>query len=144
MTFHFLNYQWKKVRKSKNEDEEISHAWAIIKPDRAKSHDQLFVLLLVCGTCGYREAKAVKEGRLQNLKEIISYEIFKSKYSKKSVSQVYLLCSCHLEIIICIFTREVWRYSFVDFFLSKGGVVSEIRDHFTAVKYLFLLICLLC
>lgn len=27
---------------------------------------------------------------------------------------------------------------FVDFFLSKGGVVSEMWDCFTAVKYLFL------
>lgn len=73
----------------------------------------MFVLLPVCaGTSGYREAKAVVEGRLQNLKEIISDEMFESKCSKKCVSYVYLLCSHHLEIVIRVFTREVWRYGF--------------------------------
>lgn len=72
---------------SKSEDEEVSHVWARIRPAGAKSHEEMFVLLPVCaGTSGYREAKAVVEGRLQNLKEIISDEMFKSKCSKKCVS----------------------------------------------------------
>lgn len=45
------------------------------------------VFVLVCAwTSGDRGVKAVAEDRLQNLKEIISDEMFESKYSQKCVS----------------------------------------------------------
>lgn len=70
--------------KSKNEDEEVSCVWAMIRSAGAKSHEEMFVLLLVhAWSSGHREAKAMVGGRLQNLKEIISDEMLKSKYSKK-------------------------------------------------------------
>lgn len=62
-------------------------ACVLIRSAGAANHKEMFVLLLVCAwTSGYREAKAVVEGQLRNLKEIISDEIFKSKYSEKCVS----------------------------------------------------------
>jgi len=43
--------------------------------------------VLVCAwTSGNRRVKAAVEDRLQNLKEIISDEMFESKYSQKCVS----------------------------------------------------------
>jgi len=66
--------------KPKNEDEED----VLIRSAGAASHEKMFALLLVCAwTRDYREAKAVDEGRLQNLKEIISDEISENKYNKK-------------------------------------------------------------
>lgn len=45
------------------------------------------VLLLVSAwSSDYRGSKAAAEDRLQNLKEIISDEMFESKYSQKCVS----------------------------------------------------------
>lgn len=86
VTVHLLNSWWKKIWELKNEDEEVACVWAMTRCAEAASHE-VSVLLLVCAwSSGYRGAKAAAEDRLQNLKEIISDEMFKSKHSQKCVS----------------------------------------------------------